>query len=527
MGVCGSRSNEQARVEDSVLSSEKVDLELRGQPEEQQETTITKETRIKTTNFPFFKNLPSSLIYELQQFMDPLNYYHLLSTSKEMNPILRETWIVKLDDPRELELVLAKMDHPRRQLCVYLRDFVFVDSSLVAMEQPSLRLILSQAQNPIIDWKSITETHQIIAAYRNAHFEPFTANSISKNLKELRLYYFSKLSKVDSLAHLKTLVLQDCYQVSNVDCLVDIPSLTLRSCTGVIDVSKLGRINDLTLRDCPGIVDISSLTNNKRLVILYCRSINGRTVRFQKNVRYLFTDLIHTFRQSEGLDNCRLASLFWPDYDSQHDLVKASQRIRHPFKLSSFSHLFEVELDGFPHPEPDFSALYSVPKVSLSKIKQISNLKGLGGNRMVNIHSCWNLNCFAAIKNVPRVIVSGPSDNFVNGEDLCNVFDLTLKDLSKFSDTRALKNVTHLSLEWCVALQELTGLENVSTVTIINCPNLLSLKGLGNNEKIVLERRIYNKLMKKNRKDLGMRNYNGYQMVTHTDEEIVLLSKQL
>jgi hypothetical protein len=473
------------------------------------------------SNYQFFKNLPASLFYELREFINSLDYYRLLTTSKELHPVLHETRIVKLVDPtkQELELVLSKVTHPARQLClVFARRYDFHNYVRTFGDQPALRLVFYTELTPrIIDWHPIAEHYEIVAGQSNNVHKSFE-NNFSKNLKKLKIYHLSKLQVVDSFAHLQSLMLTNCSNLSNVHCLENLSSLTLNRCPGVTDVSKLGRIHDLTLQACPGIIDISCLTNNKRLTITACQSIDKMTICFQKNVRYLTTDLIVSSVETRELENCRCLSLHFSSLRAQS------------FHLTEFpSRVFEVTFAHFLHLLPDLSALYSIPKVDLRNINSLKSLNGLGGNRMVSIYYCMELTDFSAVKNVPHVVIEG-NNSLINGEDLCNVFDLRLISLGSFCDTSALKNVTHLSLENCSMLKELAGLEDVFTVKIRDCFFLDSLKGLRRNEKIILEKNVYNTLEALNGRDLGLRNYDHYDFEVVKRSllclEVVLLRKE-
>jgi hypothetical protein len=509
------------------------------------------------SDFQFFRKIPSSLYYELRNFLEPRNYYSLLTTTRTLNHILRDTWKVVVKDPSDLDSVLSRINNPRTQLIIRLTEECDdKDKVRHLIDMPSRTIILAEGSTvEVSDWLSLSETHDSVIDYQ-ANTSITTFPDLSINLKELYLFAFTQLEHLYSLSHLEKLDLMDCEQVHSVDCLTNLRSVSLTLCPGITDVSQLGGIYELTLNECSGIVDVSGLTNNTKLKVVLCRSIDKTTINFQ-NVRYLLTDLIQNNEQTRVLKDCysidlwgyqdsilttnsnflRVARIHW-SVDSQEgirsgddddcgyeDSGEESGR-KEPieaFDLSIFSHLFSVHLGNLPFPIDDFSPLYSVTKLTLENLQCIT-LDGLGGNRFVCVQYCVGVEDFSALQSVSHVEII-ENDYLEDGEGLTDVTHLVIKGCFEFTDTSALSNVKHLCLNNCGTLKELKALENVSTVEIISCPRISSLQGLGNNDKIILDKELYSKLSGKKCPSGIDLNYYHVIMDNPINERVILVRK--
>jgi hypothetical protein len=474
-------------------------------------------------DFQLFEKLPPSLYFELRHFLPSRCYYKLLTTSKALKPVLRETWIVKLRDPNELNTVLTRIENPKTQLIIQIDSrYQFSETIKELLRFPSSKITLFHSELPL-DWQEISEHHTAVRMSGTGRIIEFPMN-ISPNLQELSVSCPMLLQDISALSNLKKLSLFHCKQIYNVDCLRNLSSLRLDYCPEVRDVSRLGNIFDLTLRDCRGIVDISHLTGNSRLTISKCPNIEQKTIRFQ-NVCYLQTDLIHHYEQSSYLLNCRSVQL--EKYEDT--AVFTSHRFLRfitlfnlvNLDLTNFSCLFCVSLNSISSITLDLSPLFSVPIVHLAYLR-ISTLSGLGANQAVTITDCHEIADFTALQKVHRVVITS-HHGIRNGFGLEDVYDLTLSNCLGFIDTTALRNVKHLYFNDCIELENLTDLEDVSTVSVLFCPSLSSMDGLGNNDKIIMDRNklhLWSKTVKLSLDDYEMTNL-------HVDRisNVVLLRK--
>jgi hypothetical protein len=481
------------------------------------------------SDFQFFKKLPPSLYYELRNFLFPRSYYQLMSTSRVLSPVLYETRIVVLKDPRELDVVLSKIQNPRSQLVV--RADSKCGNFKQLLETPAYKLILlhnliSDSDRTLFDGQKLGEYHTVVLT---DGIEVEFPENLSTDLKEIAISFPRKLRDVSAFSHLTKLSLDNCERVTNVNCLRNLSCLVLSFCPNIRDVSQLGGVFDLTLRQCSGIVDISQLVSNTNLSILVCANVNSRTMNFH-NVRSLKTDLFRRYEDTIALTNSRSLKLFkfaGPVICTQHRYLKditiyGDRKIgTKSLNLSNFSHLFRVVLANLPYVPLELSPLHSVPVVRLLSLI-IDSLQGLGGNRMVSVSHCPLIAKFSPLRKVHRVVISS-NPNVENGKELEEVSDLTIESCSSFADTTGLKELKHLHLEECASLKEARGLENISTVTILSCRNLSSMNGLGNNDKIITDKSKLEVLLKNHKITL-----NDYEMTqwNFDPSKVALLRKK-
>jgi hypothetical protein len=481
-------------------------------------------------DFQFFQKLPPSLYYELRNFLLPRSYYQLMISSKVLNPVRHETRIVMLKDPKDLSVILSKIQNPRSQLVV-TADSKF-GSFKKLLETPAYKLILkhnliSESDRNLLDWQKIGKYHTVV---RTEGIEAEFPENLSTDLKEIAISFPpGKLRDVSAFSHLTKLSLDNCERVTNVNCLRNLSFLVVSYCSNIRDVSQLGGVFDLTLRQCSGIVDISQLVSNTNLSILLCANINSQTMNF-RNVRSLKTDLFRRYEDTIALTNSRSIKLFkytGSAVCTQHRSLKditifGDRKIgTQSLNLSNFSHLFRVVLANLPYVPLELSPLHSVPVVRLLSLI-IDSIEGLGGNWMVSVSHCPLIANFSPLRKVHRVVISS-NPKIENGKELEEVSDLTVDSCSSFTYTTGLEKLKHLHLEDCNSLKEVRGLENISTVTILSCRNLSSMNGLGNNDKIITDKSKLDVLFKNHNITL-----NDYEMSqwNFDPSKVVLLRKR-
>jgi hypothetical protein len=218
----------------------------------------------------------------------------MLTTSKALNPILRETWRVEVRTAADLEMVLSTINNPERQLTIHIKHLCSEDDELVQglKEVPSYKVIV-QEENNEVDWVSFSKSHAVIKI-RLLPPMYFFDSGLSDRLQELYLENddLALLSEVDAngFSHLQKFSLTGSCVIRNLSNLQILQSLTFVNCPDITDVTAFANIPDLTLISCSEIIDISPLTGNERLKILNCDNIIPSTMNFT-NVKYLNTDL--------------------------------------------------------------------------------------------------------------------------------------------------------------------------------------------------------------------------------------------
>jgi hypothetical protein len=218
-------------------------------------------------NYQFFKRLPSSLYYELRDFLSSKCYYELLMTTKLMNEIRYETRIVVLKDLDELDTVLHKISNPKTQLVI--------DKISEAGELPSYKIKFRNCPD-----RNKMEIAILYLDFSNQLLRSCRCNSFfALNLS--RLSYFSKLTL-------------NSFRITNERYLSNLSFLELINCSDFSDLAGLGKIPNLFLNSCQAIKNISPLTSNTKLTILHSYNVDLETLNFQ-TVRYFATDLIHDY----------------------------------------------------------------------------------------------------------------------------------------------------------------------------------------------------------------------------------------
>jgi hypothetical protein len=487
------------------------------------------------SKFQFFRFLPPPLFYELRSLLSPACYYRLLTTSKALDSVLRDTRMIVLRNPHDLEVVLSKINHPRSQLVLRIPTGTDESVSFVIrklLNFPSCKNVLtSQMVCRIFSfsdgWHRFSEsTHSV--EIENVLLPPqqLEQMTLSESLKEFHLRNEDRFHQMPQhlrdlrcFSHLQKLTLHNCPTLSDLRPLQNLQFLALKKCFQITDVRCLGKIDTLFLENCPGIVDIFALNNNRKLTIFTCRSVNLATINFG-NVRYLHTDLLTSYEQTAQLNSCYSMNLEgYRDFkiETSHAplrqiRVNTSKEIR----LDNFSHLFSVSLRRMP--SLDLSPLFSVPNVILSDLGIVS-LTGLGGNQSVEVVSCFYISDFSPLKNVPRVLINA-NGHLLDGNGLVNVQDLTIESCGNFHDTSSLRNVKRLKLQSCDALRNITSLENVAHLEMQRCHKLVSFQGLGNNIQITVDRH-HLRYLESNRK-----LSNDHYDIFFTNNHMVTLSRK-
>jgi hypothetical protein len=484
-----------------------------------------------------FNKLPLGLYYELREFLDPVEYYQSLTTTKSLQHVLWETWKIRINGETLFEestqALLSKIKNPGLQLVLHVPKNLDVLPFLVTKSH-EIVLHSTGFMNDIPNWfENLCQFHHSAILEDNfSIISPQQKLGTSCNLQKLHIENCPLLTDVSALSHLNSLALVDCVGVSDVTCLGTVKSsLRLEKCPRIADVSALGRIPSLILNDCPEIRDISQLTDNSKLTILSCPDIDISLQKEQAphhtkaDLNFFHSDIMETAEQLQSflqsmssssfsslrelflerysnyyIDPSHLKNLsvlrlvsygYFEDDDDDDDEDQEKERVNKsttsvPLGIDccQLTHLFQITLDSLPFPNLDLSSLFHVPVVELFYVP-IKTLQGLGGNKVLYLSGCDRVEDFSAARNIPKVHVAF-NPNLENGLGLEGVEELTIQSCANFQDTSQLGNLKKLRIAFCNSLEIVEGIENVSTVSLIRCRDLSSLSGLGNNDKITI-----------------------------------------
>jgi hypothetical protein len=226
-----------------------------------------------------FSKLPLGLYYELREFLDPVEYYQSLTTTKSLHHVLLESWKIRINGDTLFEentqALLSRIKNPGLQLMLRVPKDLDIQPFLV-VKSHEIAIDSARSLKEIPNWfEQLCQCYHSAILKDNDSILSFQGNLVTSwKLQKLHIENFPNLTDVSDLSQLNSLTLVNCTRVSDVSCLGTIKSsLRLEKCPGIVDVSTLGNIPNLRLDDCPGIRDISHLTENAKLTILSCPGI--------------------------------------------------------------------------------------------------------------------------------------------------------------------------------------------------------------------------------------------------------------
>jgi hypothetical protein len=190
-------------------------------------------------NYQFFKKSPFQLYYELRDYLSPKCYYELLTTSKLLDWIHRETRIVVLRDPAELDVILSRIQNPKTQLVIDITSQLQISEAAKRLtEVPSYKIRLWNGLH--CNWAKVTECHSVV--YGAFSLEAADFSSTSVNVKELRLGCSPRCADLSPFSHLSKLSVCSLRGITNARCLGNLSSLELVCCSDFSDLAGLGKI---------------------------------------------------------------------------------------------------------------------------------------------------------------------------------------------------------------------------------------------------------------------------------------------
>jgi hypothetical protein len=457
-----------------------------------------------------WRHVPSDIVYSLQQYISPTDYYSFLISSKVFDEVkfrswrivLREADVVRYVEDEAFRTRLAtRIQNLSKQLFVYYsRDNArHLGYFQEILSIPSRGVSIYSSRSNSIAWYDVLNEKQEIELTSCDNITNLSELSF-RRIKSLKLSFIHSMNSLPvDVGNLLELKLFYCNSITDVSHFRTIKKVYLRQCNKIQDISPLNRVPFLTLEECSGIEDISSLTHHLSLTVFRCSYIDPSTVNFQ-DVAELKTDLIQSFSSSEKLSSVRsLRSVFYHLSKTPDDEIYIPSSVKHAtiqlfqhkmlsLSSSSFAHLRSVHFDSVDG-ITNLHCCASIPFVHIS-VSHLVSIEGLGKNRRVEISHCDSVRDFSPLAAVPSVIV----DNcrlFQNAADLHQVQYLKISHCHSFRDTTPFsKNSLLKSLEIssCKKLTRLDGLQQIPFVSVIQCLHLKSLRGLGNNQKIILDK---------------------------------------
>jgi hypothetical protein len=322
-----------------------------------------------------FSKVPTTLFLEIREFLQPKQYFHLITSTKTFQDIKFETWRIKvrvdvidnfLHNTEFRNHVLLKIKNPKQQLC--FSSFTRIDdlSLLLAHKFYYVHINACNLQE-VPHWIEKLNEKPVIRLASNQTIQNF--NGFLSHSKRMFITLFDSLSDLTAFTHLKELELFGCGEISEVNCLRNLHRLKLENCPKVSNIQELGNIHHLSLNYCPLITDISRLTDNYRITILGCRNIDRSTISLHRVV-HLKTDLYQIYMNSlkkrkevERLKQLKTLSLIIPFH---HQTIYMGSSI--------FVNLLEISLTRCII--DDLSPLSGIPVIALTDCK-IGHLIGL------------------------------------------------------------------------------------------------------------------------------------------------------
>jgi hypothetical protein len=231
----------------------------------------------------------------------------------------------------------------------------------------------------------------------------------------------------------------------------------------LVDVSALGKIHYLSIDRCPNLQDISALTDNYRLEIFNCKSINISDLSSLKNIVYLQTDLFqqsietNTTIGSFSLDKTRILDLNELTVKPDNHMIHCLLRSRCLWKLSL------SKIEGLM----DVQSIAHIPIIYLQQCRDLEDISAFheSKNKVIEVLDCWRITDFRSLKNIFKVKIHLCS-NFVNACDVENVSILSLVSCHSIRDFSMLGKAQSLEINYCRYFTTMAGLLTVEKLKI-------------------------------------------------------------
>ncbi len=436
--------------------------------------------------------LPDIIFTLIQTFLSYDDYHYFLNTSKlHFSHLKRRTIVFRLTERRSLQ---------------YMEDKEFQGLLLSKVEDGWKQIRLTWQQFHFF------RTYDVSVPHDSSYFDPGLERlnvmdrmvmevipPLSPQVTELKLTSFTKLRDVSNLSNLTKLIINTS------------PFLE--------DISPLENIADLTFHSCMTLSDFSIFTGKKMLRFELDGSPKLSNVSVFKNVRILVLRLLDNIQDISSLSHV---------YDLTIQYCPKVNDIR---GLGGHHHL---EISFCDKNLIGYESLFGIPHVKLAGCN-ISDISVLREAKSVEFQSCWSLKDYEPLKNARKVSIY-QTEQFLNLNALCNVFDLSLstfsamkrmtlldlrnhnltidfpgidedgvKSTSFLSFTKSLtissfhfpqatlteltptlKHLQSLTIQNSEVIIEIKGLEDIPTVKLINLPSVSDISGLGRNHNVEL-----------------------------------------
>jgi hypothetical protein len=408
-----------------------------------------------------FTSIPIELLLVIKSYLTGRNYWKfLLACNRLFADIRLSTGKILLfekgskqfvEDSQFRDLILSKIKGTYGQLSLraFHNSWGMYDGLRLAVVQqvPSCDLfVIADELHTLPDWANLINNRREVILKTNPVISAFPSGM---NFHRLDLIGFSALSDVSSFSHLKTFSISGCVEVEDVRCLCNVDDLYLYNCPKIEDVSTLGKVRCLWLEELPLVKDISALTENYTMTLMALAGVE--IVPRVMNVVKFNTDLPLSL-----LEKISFPKLFALGPSTPKGVTNVQEQLG---PLISLQHLFCLHLDHCAN-LTTLTGMNKIPVVEIKGCSSLTDISDLGANQSVTIVSCFAVESFLSLKDIPVVSLRN-CNGFVKhySEVDWNVKHFTIENCGELSDVSMFGKVKHLELY--TRVDDFKGLSNV------------------------------------------------------------------
>ena len=351
-----------------------------------------------TSNWLESNDLPSSIWLIVRDYLDGIEYWRFLSTSKELfSDVKKETRRIRLIDEADIykfyekaafrEKILQKIVNLYQQLTLCTSNPKFTRFP----PRCSITLVNVSTDKVIHHLAKFSNRKIVDIYFKSKKTDEKFIFPCPENVHSLILHYCLSIEGFSSIDNIRELSLFSCRSISDTKDFSNLSKLSIDYNPIISDISCLGNIYDLTLRDCPNIEDISSLVNNHSITILNC--VKARFHVCLLRAHRLKTDL-------QGFPSELPA-----DIKTRHLEIrdKSFEEMRLLCSLSSLT------IKGFPRLTTlrQWEGLEKIRCITFMECSRLIDLQGLAGQdpgreqerktRWVELSGCGQIDDFASL----------------------------------------------------------------------------------------------------------------------------------
>jgi hypothetical protein len=461
----------------------------------------------------YFNKIPNEL-YQifLQPYVSSLEYYYLISTSKEIFADLKfTTRQITLNgdhlklffiDPVFQAKIYSKIRNPAHQLNFNLvkevKDNLFhrdVLNYLVCNKIHKLYYSLTNCPAIIeachLNFAFLSSIRELELYHMSYPALPsFSTLSLSNTitlvlrrvlvvvlpfiptLKEVTIDTCSLLTDFSTISHVEKCTMSN-MKMENLDCFKKIPFLTFCYCPTLRDVTPLYNNFSLTFNNCLNVENLAYLTNCSSLQVLTQEGDTHQAVRDDAQLFNLPRIKKLTIDSpSKSVKKLTSFSSFLQSLTlSRSDcLKKLPLLLLQQLRFLSLSHCSEVESLVFPDNSQlkvlELSHLSSLTKITWkeSSKKKMTISNQTNSLRSATINCCHQLTDFSFLRRAPKVEIIQ-----------CNGFG---DPLEAFGDNLVEISVSHLILKLCEYLKHFPVLPSLKQLELHRCDGIKSFENM-------------------------------------------------